>query len=67
MKLSVVMPAQNEEGSVGGTVEGVVAALEGGDVEYEVVVVDDGSVDRTAAVVGAIAAANPNVRCHPSH
>jgi hypothetical protein len=25
MKLSVVMPAQNEEGSVGGTVEGVVA------------------------------------------
>jgi len=28
MKLSVVMPAQNEEGSVGATVEGVVAALE---------------------------------------
>ena len=28
MKFSVVMPAQNEEGSVGATVEGVVAALE---------------------------------------
>jgi dolichol-phosphate mannosyltransferase len=67
MKLSVVMPAQNEEGSVGGTVEGVAAALEREGIEYEVVVVDDGSEDRTAAVVEAIAAKNPNVRCHPSH
>jgi dolichol-phosphate mannosyltransferase len=67
MKLSVVMPAQNEEGSVGGTVEGVVAALEREDIDYEVIVVDDGSEDRTAAVVGEIAASNPSVRCHPSH
>jgi dolichol-phosphate mannosyltransferase len=67
MKLSVVMPAQNEEGSVGATVEGVVAALEREGVEYEVVVVDDGSEDGTAAAVEAIAASNPKVRCHPSH
>ncbi len=51
MKLSVVMPAQNEEGSVGATVEGVVAALEREGIDYEVVVVDDGSQDGTAAVV----------------
>jgi dolichol-phosphate mannosyltransferase len=67
VKLSVVMPAQNEEGSVGATVEGVVAALEREGVDYEVVVVDDGSEDSTAAVVSAIAAVNENVRCHPSH
>jgi dolichol-phosphate mannosyltransferase len=67
MKLSVVMPAQNEEGSVGATVEGVVAALGREGIEYEVVVVDDGSEDGTAAAVAAIAASNPNVRCHPSH
>ena len=67
MKLSVVMPAQNEEGSVGATVEGVVAALERGQVDYEVIVVDDGSEDGTAAAVEAIGAANPRVRCHPSH
>jgi dolichol-phosphate mannosyltransferase len=67
MKLSVVMPAQNEEGSVGATVEGVVAALERESIEYEVVVVDDDSEDSTAAVVGAIGAANPRVRCHRSH
>lgn len=67
MKLSVVMPAQNEEGSVGATVEGVAAVLEREGIDYEVVVVDDGSEDRTAAVVGEIATTNPNVRCHPSH
>ena len=67
MKLSVVMPAQNEEGSVGATVEGVVAALEREEIDYEVIVVDDDSEDRTAAVVEAIGAANPRVRCHRSH
>ena len=67
MKLSVVMPAQNEEGSVGATVEGVVAALEREQIDYEVVVVNDDSEDTTEAVVNAIGAANPRVRCHRSH
>jgi dolichol-phosphate mannosyltransferase len=67
MKLSVVMPAQNEEGSVGATVEGVVAALERGRIDYEVIVVNDDSEDSTEAVVAAIGAANPRVRCHRSH
>jgi dolichol-phosphate mannosyltransferase len=67
MKLSVVMPAQNEEGSVGATVEGVVAALERESVDYEVIVVNDDSEDSTEAVVAAIGAGNPRVRCHRSH
>jgi len=67
VKLSVVIPAQNEEGSVGQTIEGVVAVLEREGVDYEVVVVDDGSKDTTAAVVEAIGASNSRVRCHPSH
>jgi dolichol-phosphate mannosyltransferase len=67
VKLSVVIPAQNEEGSVGSTVEGVVAALERDQIDYEVIVVDDGSEDRTAAAVEAIAASNPRIRCHRSH
>lgn len=67
MKLSVVMPAQNEEGSVGGTVEGVVAVLEREGVDYEVVVVNDDSEDSTEAVVAAIGAENPRVRVHRSH
>ncbi|HEX6667040.1 MAG TPA: glycosyltransferase family 2 protein [Solirubrobacterales bacterium] len=67
MKLSVVMPAQNEEGSVGNTVEGVVAALDREGIDYEVVVVNDDSEDSTEAVVEAIGAENPRVRCHRSH
>jgi dolichol-phosphate mannosyltransferase len=67
MKLSVVMPAQNEEGSVGKTVAGVVAALEREGIDYEVVVVNDDSEDSTEAVVEAIGADNPRVRCHRSH
>lgn len=67
MKLSVVIPAQNEEGSVGKTVAGVVAALEREEIDYEVLVIDDGSEDSTAAVVDAISAENPRVRCRPSH
>ncbi len=67
MKLSVVMPAQNEEGSVGATVEGVVAALERESIDYEVVVVNDDSEDSTEAVVNAIGERNPRVRCHRSH
>ena len=67
MRLSVVMPAQNEEGSVGNTVAGVVAVLEREDIDYEVIVVNDDSEDSTAAVVEAIGATNPRVRCHRSH
>jgi dolichol-phosphate mannosyltransferase len=67
MKLSVVMPAQNEEGSVGATVEGVVAALEREGIDYEVVVVNDDSEDATEAVVAAIGERNPRVRVHRSH
>jgi len=67
VKLSVVIPAQNEEGSVGQTVEGIAAALEREQIDYEVLVVDDGSEDGTAAAVAAIGERNPRVRCHPSH
>jgi dolichol-phosphate mannosyltransferase len=67
MKLSVVMPAQNEEGSVGKTVEGVVAVLEREAIDYEVVVVNDDSEDSTEAVVAAMGEQNPRVRVHRSH
>jgi dolichol-phosphate mannosyltransferase len=67
LKLSVVMPAQNEEGSVGKTVAGVVEALERGGVDYEVVVVNDDSEDSTEAVVAAMGEQNPRIRVHRSH
>jgi dolichol-phosphate mannosyltransferase len=67
MKLSVVMPAQNEEGSVGATVEGVAAVLEREGLDYEVVVVNDDSDDSTEEVVAALGERNPRIRVHRSH
>jgi dolichol-phosphate mannosyltransferase len=67
LKLSVVMPAQNEEGSVGKTVEGVADVLEREGIDYEVVVVNDDSQDSTEAVVAALGERNPRIRVHRSH
>src|SRR5215203_2876558 len=67
MKLSVVMPAQNEEGSVGKTVAGVANVLDREGIDYEVVVVNDDSTDSTEAVVAAMGEANPRIRVHRSH
>ena len=63
--LSLVLPAFNEAQNLP---EGLAAAREvfgreaGGRFDWEVVVVDDGSADETAAVVEAVAAAEPRVR-----
>jgi dolichol-phosphate mannosyltransferase len=67
VKLSVVIPAHNEEGSIGATVNAVVSTLEREGIDYEILVIDDASSDSTAAVAGAIAESNERVRCLRSH
>ena len=62
MKLSVVVPARDEERSVGGTLEETVEVLEREGIDYELIVVDDHSIDGTAGVVDAIATTNPRIR-----
>jgi glycosyltransferase involved in cell wall biosynthesis len=59
--ISLFFPAYNEAENVGGTIEKSVAILESLGCEYEVIIVDDGSRDRTAAVVLEYSAANPRV------
>jgi dolichol-phosphate mannosyltransferase len=61
--LSVIIPAHNEEGHIRGTVEGAVAALEEAKIRYEILVVNDNSVDRTEKIVRDLVRANPTVRC----
>jgi dolichol-phosphate mannosyltransferase len=67
LKLSVVIPAHNEAGSIAKTVTDVSAALDGEGIDYEILVVDDASSDGTAAAVEALAAENPRIRTFPSH
>lgn len=63
LKLSVVIPAHNEEASIHDTVLGITEALAREGVDYEIVVVDDGSVDDTAGVVARMRETDPRVRC----
>src|SRR6516165_8424059 len=61
--LSVVIPAHNEEGHIADTVKGAAAALQDANIRYEILVVNDNSVDRTEKVARALARENPAVRC----
>jgi dolichol-phosphate mannosyltransferase len=63
VKVSVVIPAHNEAGSIAPTVGSIAAALDAAERDYEVVVVDDSSTDETAEQVDALAARNPRIRC----
>lgn len=66
MKLSVVIPARDEEGSIMQTVDGIVTVMEREGIEYEVLVIDDGSKDATRHLVERAGEGNPNIRCRPS-
>ena len=60
--LSVVVPAYNEELRLPRTIEKIEAYLGAGNVEHELILVDDGSVDGTRRVMEAAAKAHPAVR-----
>jgi dolichol-phosphate mannosyltransferase len=62
VRLSVVIPARNEAGNIGDTVDGIRTRLAREGIAYEIVVVDDGSSDATADEVRVRAARDPGVR-----
>ncbi|MHC1791195.1 glycosyltransferase family 2 protein [Solidesulfovibrio sp.] len=60
-KLSIVIPAYNEEGNITATVEGIRAVLLREAIPYELVLVDDNSADATLTVLDGLAAADPGI------
>ncbi len=67
--LSVVLAAYNEEQIIASTVSAVIAVLSSWQLDFEVLVVNDGSANRTGAIVAAQALAHPQLRLitHPTN
>ena len=60
--VSLVVPMYNEEESVGHFLDVAIPALEAHAGDWEIVLVDDGSKDRTGEIARARAAAEPRIR-----
>lgn len=60
--IGVVLPAYNEEAVIANTVRDCAKTLAVIAPDYEIIIVDDGSRDRTGAIADELAAENPRVR-----
>jgi dolichol-phosphate mannosyltransferase len=62
VKVSVVIPARDEEGSIADTLRDVCLHLQAAAIPFEIVVVNDASRDRTADIVAEFSASQPGVK-----
>jgi len=60
--LTVIIPALNEEGNLSAAVGTVLGAITGRFADYELLIFDDGSTDRTGGIADELAAGNPRIR-----
>jgi dolichol-phosphate mannosyltransferase len=51
VKLSIIIPAHNEEGSIEGTIRNLHATLAEEKIDHEILIVNDNSVDRTESIL----------------
>ncbi len=62
VSVSVFFPCYNEQENVGRTVENALGVLEKLNADFEVIIVDDGSCDRTGQIADEIARRNTSVK-----
>ena len=61
MYLSVIIPAYNEEKHIRKTIESIYQYLSGKNIEHEIIVVTDGSTDKTDDIVNSVASLVPSL------
>lgn len=62
LSISAVLPAYNEEQVIAASAAAMVKTLESLNADYEVIIVNDGSRDRTAEIVTQLGIENPRIR-----
>ena len=62
MRLSVIVPAYNEEKNLQANIKKFSQYLEKQDYDYEIIIVNDGSTDQTAAIAGMLEREIKNTR-----
>jgi len=62
MKLSVVIPAYNEAANLPETISAFFAALQGNNIEHELLVINDNSKDNTVEVINELQQSVPTLR-----
>lgn len=60
--ISIIIPAFNEENNIAAAVSNVIAAIKEAVNEYEIIVVNDGSTDRTGGIAEELAAVSPKIK-----
>ncbi|MFZ1106296.1 MAG: glycosyltransferase family 2 protein [Hyphomicrobiaceae bacterium] len=61
-RLSVVVPGLNEEGAIPPLIERLLPVLDGLDLDWDVIFIDDGSTDGTLALLRELHARDPRVK-----
>ncbi len=61
-RLSVLIPAHDEEGHIAGTVREIAAALTAAEIDHEILVVADNCSDRTEPILEELSAEIPSLR-----
>lgn len=62
MNLSIIIPLLNEEESLQELYNWIVSVMKNNNFSYEVIFIDDGSTDKSWAIIDRLSAKNPNIK-----
>ena len=64
MKVGIIIPAYNEEKSIGNVLKSIEKVMKKNRISYEVIVIDDGSIDNTIEIAKKNGLSLQDIRNH---